>query len=265
MDPRLLYIRQRLRRRGGEGGGAPITWTVDATSNKPVPANATEWADFITAKSLTIAVPNYLHLCQEASGDLADSIGSLTLTANGTPLYQQTVTGWTRKGVKGNATTANQRFLNSSAPNPSTTSIARLAYISVGTLDTLGREILGNGSSGDVSVQALTVGGINTIRYREGSNISDTTNAGYGATAFPIMLVVNQTTSAARLFTPLAKVSPTFGAPSTSTNYFIGAQSGTWADVTVIYECGWQGADAEISDAEAKALFEAFGYTIEWS
>lgn len=245
------------------GGG--VTWSLDDTSGNPVPANATEWGDFIAAESLSLAVPDYLHLCQEASGNLADSIGSLTLTANGTPLYQQSVTGWTRKGVKGNASTANQRFTSTAGPNPSTTSVARFAYIAIGAIDATPREVLSNGNAADVSVQAFTTASVSTLRYREGSNIVDSVNAGYGATAFPVLLVSDRTGSRARLYTHLAKLSPTFGAPANNLLYTIGAQSGTWAQVTVIYECGWQGADAEISDANAKAFFEALGYSISWS
>lgn len=240
-----------------EGG---ITWTVDATSGGNVPANATEWADFISYYSLSVAVPDYLHLCQEASGNLADSIGSLTLTANGSPAYNQTLSGWSRTGVKGNASTANQRFYSGSGPNPSTTSVARLILAAFGSLDASAREVMSNGNASDLSVQAYNGSSVNRLRYRESSNIVDTSTGNDYTSPGPVAVVLDHTGSRARLYTALETLSPTFGAGANDAGYVIGARSGTWADSTIGYECGWSGSNAEISDANMGALFTALNW-----
>lgn len=49
--------------------------------------------------ALGIEVPTLCFPCQEASGNLIPSIGSIQLPPTTTPLYQQAVTGWTRKFV----------------------------------------------------------------------------------------------------------------------------------------------------------------------
>lgn len=51
-------------------------------------------------RSLGLPVPDWLWLCQELSGNLSPALGSaVTLLSTGTPLYQQSITGWTRKFV----------------------------------------------------------------------------------------------------------------------------------------------------------------------
>ena len=87
---RTLWIKEGLdgTSRGWNAMGTPPApaWTVDDGSGIGCPANATEWAAVIAAAALTgvVTVPDALWLCQEASGDLADSIGTYTLTASDT-------------------------------------------------------------------------------------------------------------------------------------------------------------------------------------
>lgn len=94
-----LLPQSRLYSRGAAvadtGGAAPPSVTRDGPSNWYVPQSG---ADFT---ALGLAVPDYLWLCQEASGNLSSTIGSLTLTANATGhLYEQTHSGWARKFVQ---------------------------------------------------------------------------------------------------------------------------------------------------------------------
>lgn len=95
----------------------------DAAAGIYCPASSTEWTNFIARKGLSVAVPDALWLYQEASGNLADSIGSFTLTAAGTgATYQSAVTGWTRKGIAiTDAATANFSSTSASLPDVSTT------------------------------------------------------------------------------------------------------------------------------------------------
>lgn len=247
---------------------AALPYSTDAASGKAVPASSAEWSAFISAAGLSVSAPSYLHLCQEASGNLADTIGGLTLTANGSPAYQQAVAGWTRLGVKGDALTANQRFRNITAPNPSTTSMAMFAYVAVGALDATVRSVLGFGAISDTNVSAYVNAApvVSRFKYRESANISDTSTAiDYAGLVVPMMLLVDHTGTRARFYTNQERLSPTYGLPSTATTYFLGADAGTWAATTILYSCGWTGAAAEISDANVKALFTALGYSPPWS
>lgn len=252
----------------GEDGIAPSTVvSADPTSGKKVPASAVEWALFRSQNSLVVASPDYLHLCQEAAGNLADSIGAATLTALNSPLYAQAVTGWSRVGVKGNQT-SQQRFMYASGPNPSTTSIARFCFFQCGTVDATPRQIMGCGAVDDVSVSVYLSSSKARLRYRESANITDAAAANdYSLAVHPLLLLSDVTNSRARLYTDLEKLSPTFGLGANATNYSLGSlATGTFSATTIIYECGWQGANAETcTDASVKAFFQALGYSIPWS
>lgn len=250
----------------GLGFDTSAWWTADTLSKKVVPSNLAEWRSLLTYHAIDLTyTPSYLHLCQEASGNLADSIGTLTLTAFGSPAYNQAVPGWSRLGVKGDALTASQRFAISTAaaPDPSTTSIARLALVYANGYTSTVREVLSNGSNSDVSVQALDTGGGPRYRYREGSNIVQSGVAHEGVS--PVMLVVDHANARARLATHVELLSPAYGAPASATNYTIGAISGTWADCTVMYEAGWSGAAAEMPDTVLHALLSALNWEPAWA
>jgi hypothetical protein len=244
--------------------------TKDATSGVYTPSSATEWTKFIARKGLSIATPDYLHLCQEASGNLADSIGSLTLTANASPAYQQTVTGWTRKGVKGDGSTSQQRFMNASGPNPSTTSVAHFALVQHNGADGTVRGIMGSATPpGNPGVSQYLSSGKVRLRVQNGATLVDTAAGNDYATGgtHPVLMLLDVTNSRFRLYTDLEKLSPAYGAGTNQTNWFIGASgTGTFANVTIAYECGWSGANAETcTDANTKALYQALGYSIPWS
>lgn len=251
----------------GPQGGRLVAVTIDPTSGKPVMADAAEWNLFRTANSLSLGTPDYLHNCQEPNGNLADSIGSLALTPLISPAYAQAVTGWSRVGVKGDGSSSQQRFMSASGPNPSTTSIARFAYVQFNGADATPRQIMGCGAVDDVSVSTYLSGGTtNKLRYRESANITDTGATNYTG-VHPVMLVSDVTNSRARLYTDVEKLSPTFGLGANATNYSLGSlATGTFANVTIPYACGWQGANAETAtDANVKAFFQALGYVISWS
>lgn len=83
-NPSLL-VREGYQSGSGSSTDGPSSW------NRPRIA-----AEFT---ALSLAVPDYLWLCQEFGGDLYPVIGSGPLRASATPLYRQAVTGWTSKFV----------------------------------------------------------------------------------------------------------------------------------------------------------------------
>ena len=108
-----MTIQSGLRagiRRGIRSGLNPRTVPTDGPDGWYVPQSPADFAN------LGLATPDYLWLCQEASGNLSSSIGSLTLAANATGhIYEQSVTGWTRKFLGTDGTTAGQSWRTSSA------------------------------------------------------------------------------------------------------------------------------------------------------
>jgi len=244
------------------------TGAVDATSGKPVPNSAAQWGNLISTHYMyNMQNPTNLYLSQEGSGNLSDSIGAMTLTANATPAYAQAVPGWTRVGVKGNGSTTSQRFANLSAPNPSLTSVAVFGYVYCGTFDSTARGIYTWGQNTDIEVSGLLVSGKSVIRFRIHSSTTVDGTFDYTNTVTPILMVHDITNSRARLWTSQEKYTPTYGTTASNTNFAYGnIPGGSWSVSTIMYTALWTGAAAEsITDACAKALFQAVGYTTPWT
>lgn len=253
-----------------DGGGidasidAAPSWAIDATSGIAVPASATEWSAFIAAKGLSISVPSSLWLMQESSGNLSDSIGSLTLTANGTPLYQQSVTGWTRKGVGFNEGVA-QRFAAASGvgPSPATTSQTWLWLCAITSTPSATR-MIATVSTAATSFDAryLSTG---HVRAQIAGTNADGTGAPTGAGVMPFALKYNRTGSESKVFTGQEKLAPIYSA--SVGDGFKGVGGGTTNAITgqCVYGAMWSGTAGEISDADLKALLVAMGESIPWS
>jgi hypothetical protein len=249
--------------RSGVNPGGVVAWAVDASSNKAVPADSTEWDAFRSANSLAVATPNSLWLCQESSGNLADSIGSLTLTAAGTCNYQQTVTGWERKAVAGNDGVVGDRFAAGSTvgPSPATTSQTWLWIASMPSTPGTARAVFGvnfSNAAGSVRMVHLATSGnprlgVNNVNADGSNSVSSEIHC--------LVLKYNRTGSEAKLFNLDEKLTGTYTDSITDGNKGVG--NGTAA--RFLYGCMWSGSDAEISDANIKALMQAMGFTVSWS
>jgi hypothetical protein len=238
-------------------------WTIDATSGIAVPANASEWSTFIAENELSVAAPDSLWLCQETSGNLADSIGSLALTALGSPAYNASVSGWSRKAVQLTQVNSQRFGLGVGAgPNPNTTSVTWMILAQVTATPAAGRGLLG--ANLDVTtVCRVTLNTTPRIVAQNGSTATGASNpVGFGVQPFALKL--DRTAGAVRLCTGQEKLSPTYTSPADG-NKGIGASGQLSAPADIVYACMWSGANAEISDANMKSLLQAMGYTISWS
>lgn len=250
-------------------GDALVLYASDALSGRPVPSNATQWAAFIARHSLSLAVPNYLHLCQEPGGDLADAIGALTLTASGTVQYSKPATGWSRVGVGGNGVIG--EFTHAVGPTPSTTSIARFYWIAIDIGSGADFAIRSAGANGtninNWGLGVLRTSGVEAFRIRGPGGQLDTSALSVYESVHPILVVNDIANTRLRFYSGQEKLSPTYGVASATTRYGIGGVGGsTFGPITVLYECGWSGAGAEISDANAKAFIESMkGTSVPWS
>jgi hypothetical protein len=254
-------LRSGIRSGINPAGGA--SWASDATSGIAVPSSGSQWSAFLAANSLSIAAPDSLWLCQETSGNLADSIGSLALVPNASPSYNQSVTGWSRKAVQ-LTQVSNQRFgLGVGAgPNPSSTSVTWMILAQVTDTPAATRGLLA--ANMDVTTVArMTLNSTPRIITQNGTIATGTNNpVGFGVQPFAIK--VDRTASAVRGYTGQEKLSPTYTSPADGTKG-IGASGQVSAPADVLYACMWSGNNAEISDANMKALLEAMGFTIPWS
>jgi len=237
--------------------------TKDATLGWYFPNSSTEWTNFIARKGLAMSVPDHLWLMQEASGNLADSIGSMTMTANASPAYQQTLTGVSRKGVQFTDNTANQRFgaAASSGDNVSTTSVLYVWFVKAGTAS--GTHIAGAVDTSTFEGLQLATG---ALRLSVNSVTATTANTNYPSKAlFPLALGNDRANSANALWTDAEKLSVTYFSIAADGIKSIGSPNATGvAPLTTVYGFGLVGAHAENQNANLKATLQAMGVTIGW-
>lgn len=246
-----------------EGSGGPIS--RDAGSSIYVPANATEWDNWRTLTGLggVVATPSGLWLCQEGSGNLADSIGSTTLSPVGTGLgYSGAVGGWTRVGFT--TTDAGTGGFSSTAaglPDPATTSCLVLAYMSIGVVAAL-RSTLKIASVNRVASEITAAGKLQCVS-------SPNTAAGASAISSavrPMVLKHNITGLTDVSYSDQDKVVPVYSGTATTKLLELGGNA-TRASIagTYMYAAAWYGAAAEMSDATIKSMLQGLGWTIAWT
>lgn len=148
----------------------------DGPGNWYVPEAAAQFT------ALGLAPPDFLWLCQEASGDLASTIGSLALVKNGAvdPLYQQSITDWSRKFVGTDGSTSGQSFRTSDAALD-LASGQSAAMVALGSFTVAGaaRAFMAISGANDLLNMAATTGNLRTIHN---GNATDGTVAQGGIT-----------------------------------------------------------------------------------
>lgn len=241
----------------------------DATSPKYFPASATEWANFLSRKGFTGITVSNLWLCQESSGNLADSIGSMTLLKNGTTTYNNVVSGYTRTAVGiPQATAARFEAAVATGWNISTTSVllCMVAAITAQGAADRGLMTLGGAAAGtavDVGVTATThVPKLDVV----GVTTSGASDPVTGAAVRPYTLQYDRTNTQSVFYDDQEKVVGTYNAGATDSNKGFGSSSNFAipAALSVIYGFALTGSSAEITPATYKSLQQALGWTIAW-
>ncbi len=241
--------------------GAPgPTWDVDATSGWAVPANASEWDDFMTAAGVSIGAPTSLYLMQETSLPLVDSISGNNFTAQsggGTlATFNNSRTGWSRKSV--NFASGSNRYMASTSAFSG--SVRILALVEIDSAPAADRSIMY--CQGEWSINSS---GFTKVRF--GSPGSGTFVTGSSNTVGGVRAAVlgnNVTASVARFTNDLEKLLPTHA--TSSQNLYLGAAIASSAAFGILYMAVWTGSDAEWSASDEKAIEELLtGGSVAWS
>ncbi len=232
-----------------------MTVSQDSSSRKYVPASTAEWNELLTG--LGINAPSSVWLCQESSGTLADSIGSLTLTASGGLSYQQTAAGWTRKGVKLSDNTVNY-IRNTAAPDFTTTSGLLLQMFSLGTNPASGYRAL-NCFGFTRNEEAQLVTGTSGPKLRGDSNTTRSTGTANHAGVLVVVTKYDVTNSVLGVYTQHEQLKPTFTvqAAGSSTHLYMLGDTVASTDATMVYAAFWSGASAELTDSQIQDLLDA--------
>lgn len=241
--------------------------TTDGTALKRIPQSATEWANLLSYLGIASGGPSHLHLCQEASGNLADTIGGMTLTANATPLYQQAVTGWSTKAVGFNETLS-QRFSAAAGvgPNASTQSVMWLIYGNITSLPGATRDVVTiAGGASPLKLQTLNSTGakMRSLCIAAGVNgTADPTATGLQ----PMVIVYDRTAGTLTNYTLQEKFAGTYSAAVVDSSKGFGALTGNSQPGQIAYSATFLGSAAELTSTTVKNLLQGMGWTISaWS
>lgn len=237
--------------------------TKDATSGIRIPQSSTEWTNFIAYHGLAAGVPSRLWLLQDASGNPAAAIGADSLTANNTPNYQQSETGWTAKSIGLDAGTADRIVLASgTGPDPATTSQMWFGLISFPAIPGATRVAFGiNNNSATLGCHILHMTTSGFIQLRVLALTTDGTS-NHSAGIHPVIVQYDRTNSLARVLSDLEIVTGTYSTLVVDGNKGLGSNSS--ANVKCLYMAQWQSAAAELSQANIKSLLQVLGWTIPW-
>lgn len=247
----------------GLAGASPrsgVVLTRDATSNKVVPASASEWASIRSLAGVTAGACTHIWQMQEASGNLADSIGSNTLTAFSTPLYQQTITGWTRKAIRLDGT--GDAFFSADAGigNTATTSHLVFAYIALAGSQAaaLATINVGNGASvADRRQLFINTSSALSVRGNGGQATADGA-VSMGTTVHPVWLIINRASTTLAAISDGEVVTTTLTLPSSGTSAYFSFEGQN--NAFVLYAALFEGAAAEVTTANCQAMNTQLGW-----
>lgn len=235
--------------------------TKDATSNIYVPSSAAEWTAVLGAAGISSGVPSHVWLCQEASGNLGDSIGSATLVKTGSPSYQQSVTGWARKAVQLPESAATG-FLAASGVGPSVAGSVLWIVYAIVTAPAGNRPLVTLSDNG-AGIRA-TMSSTPRIGFTyENVGTTNGTSNPIGSVR-PFVIKHSVADSAAALYTDQEKIAPTFQSNRVDGNKGIGAPAFTAAPSHILYAAAFASTAAELSDAQVKTLLQTLGWTTAW-
>jgi hypothetical protein len=237
------------------------TWNVDATSHKGVPSDLPEWMELVNAHQLSTSPPQHLWLMQEASGSLTDSIGSTSLAKLNNPTYRNADIGWTRVAVGTPETGANEGFVTYSLGNLDGTSYALLLYVAVLAAPASESELCALGANADYRYVAITPAPVFKA-------------AGIGVTpalgtidpkvdVHPLLVKLDETHQAYTVYSDEEKISVAWAGTAGLGNELVVGNGGAGSALArYFYGALWSGPAAEMSDADAKKLLEALGWTV---
>ena len=239
--------------------------TFDATSGIRVPASAAEWASMLAYVGIASGGPSALYLCQEASGNLADSIGAFTQTVGvGVPAitYQNVIAGWSRLGIGPSADASTGSAFNASASLPDV-SVASMLTISYAILQATPGATRRLDSSGTPTRSIFVINTTPRVVATSGANTTTGASDPSGAVR-PWVNKVNRTANVNVFYTNQEKLAPAIGAITGKQLQVIGGGT-TCPQFKLLYSAAFFNAAAELSDAQVKALLIGLGWSIPWT
>lgn len=242
--------------------------TRDATSSIYYPATSGEMATTLAVAGIGNGNPLALWNLQEASGDAADSAGTITLTASGTLAYQQSVSGLSRKGIATTTGVAGA-LKNTTVSLPDIGFISALLVVdvavptSVSTTRTVAQLGAAFGSAASAQYITATNKKLNAaIDPNTAAGADDATTA-----VRSLVLQVDRTHGAAALYSPAEALAPALTSTPTGRTAMLGGDNviSFFPDAfTFVWGALFIGQAAEWTQAQARSFFQTRGYAVAW-
>src|SRR6188508_2045894 len=249
---------RRTAMNNGVVSGFPLINSYDGPDSVYVPLTTSDFS------ALNLAAPTFLWPCQDTSGDLVATVGSnLTNQGAGTHVFQQSISGWTRKAV-GSANDneiTNWRFGAGNGPIPSSSnSVAWLGYFYFPSLPASNRICFNLASQANAQgVNLLTTGVLRA--NATGGDVDGTYNHVDGR-VHPVVMAYNRATSTFTVFSDKERINGTFTSTPSDSNKGIGS---TGVAATCVYRCLWlaafQGTNAE---QDWPAYLRRLGWSLDY-
>lgn len=220
----------------------------DASNGWFLPSNSAQWSAMLSGTG--IANPSLLWLLQEASGNAADSIGSIGGAVSSGAVYRASMTGMTRRGVEIPAS-SNKVILGTAPTDLGANSFAFLCVMQVVAAPAATRNVIHICAVGRYFVQVNSAGHLIATSDGGGPATGSATVTG-GARL--VLVVANRATSTLKVYTDQETLTPSWYAGSTGETAFrLGTTSST-ADVVYGYLAAWFGNGAAFSAANAATI-----------
>lgn len=233
--------------------------TADAISGKLIPQSSTEWSALLSSAGISTGIPTSLWKCQEASGSLADSIGSNALASSGTPGYATSIPGWASEAVTFSDGSSDQFNNSLSVPDPATNSLLLLAYAYV--INNLNGDRLLIVMGGSTFIWAYTLEAGHYELYDNGVTAIGSASP-FDGTVHPVLLKYDITNLVCTLYTDSDKMTAAIFTPFIGKGVYLGSNATPPAGI--LYASLFSGSAAELSDAQVRSLLQAMGWAVSW-
>ncbi len=240
----------------------PVTTPVglplrDGPQNVYVPAVAADWTN------LGLPAPTAQWGCQESTGNLVSNIGSVDLAPGGSGhLYQQSVSGWTRKFVGLVNDSVGQCWHSSSTALDLTTNehMAWLLYASVQSSPAATRSLLKLAASGGAVALQIRQG-TDGVRVAWSGNASMST-VHNGIDTVHCYLLFRNTSSGGDLLTDIMNGNIFADNRAFTGSKGLGDDTGAVMSARIGFAAFWKGSDADT--IANKTTLQTLGWTVTW-
>lgn len=230
--------------------------TIDATKGWARPANGAEWTELLAGTG--IGNPDSSWDCTEGSGNLADDIGSVTLTAVTSPIYSQAAAGWAGTGLGFTDGTSDAfRAHTGVGPDPTTTSQAWLVVVNFASNpQAAARAFFGINMTSSTACCRAQLQSTGVIRLNV-AGVSVDGAASHPNGDYVFVIRYDRAATLAKLYSDLETLTGTYSAAGVlDANKGVGS-AGAPAGMTCFLVAMWSGANAETLDDTAIATIRA--------